>query len=515
MMELEIPEEGTPAPVSAVSGGISPASLVYELSVPGRVGVGLPRLDVPAAPLPEELLRKELPLPELDEASVVRHFTALSHDNFSVDGQFYPLGSCTMKYNPKMNEEAANFRGWRRTHPLLPEERTQGAVALIYKLQESLKAITGFKAVSLQPAAGAQGELAGVLMIRRYHRLRGDARRTRILIPDSAHGTNPASCTMAGFSAETIRSDRSGAVDIEALSAACAGEKGETLAGIMITNPGTLGLFEPRIREIIGIVHGAGGLVYGDGANMNALIGILKPAELGFDVMHLNLHKTFSTPHGGGGPGAGAVGAGPLLADFLPGPVAEVHDTAGGRTGAPVYGFTQPPQSIGRLKVFNGNFGVLVRAYAYIRRLGREGIRRAAEYAVLNANYLKVLVKEKYPTPFGADRFCMHEFTAAPDLGNGVTTLDIAKRLIDYGFHPPTTYFPLIVKEALMVEPTETETKETLEAFAAALNAIAREAETNPQLLKDAPHNTPVGRLDETAAARKPVLRYVFPSGPG
>jgi glycine dehydrogenase subunit 2 len=411
-----------------------------------------------------------------------------------------------MKYNPKMNEEAANLPGFRRTHPLLPPELTQGAAGLMYRLQESLKAITGFTAFSLQPAAGAQGELAGALMIRAFHRDRGDLRRTRMLIPDSAHGTNPATCSMAGFTAETIISTPAGEVDLEAVRAACAGEKAATLAGLMITNPGTLGLFEKNIAEIVRLVHAAGGLVYGDGANMNALLGVLKPADLGFDVMHLNLHKTFSTPHGGGGPGAGAVGAGPLLAEYLPGPVA-----VPGKGGA-AYVLETPRRSIGRLKIFNGNFGVLVRAYAYIRLLGKEGIRRAAEYAVLNANYLRALIKDVCPIPLGKDRFCMHEFVASPGFGHGrepgITTMDIAKRLIDYGFHPPTVYFPLTVKEALMVEPTETESKETLEAFAAALKKIAEEARTNPALLKEAPRHTPVGRLDETAAARKPVLRY-------
>ncbi|MDR3167794.1 MAG: aminomethyl-transferring glycine dehydrogenase subunit GcvPB, partial [Treponema sp.] len=453
--------------------------------------------------------------------SVVRHYTRLSRENFSVDGQFYPLGSCTMKYNPKMNEEAANLSGFRRTHPLLPEEKTQGAITLIYKLQESLKGITGFTAFSLQPAAGAQGELAGLLMIRAWHRSRGDNNRTRVLVPDSAHGTNPATCTMAGFIAETIPSDPSGAVSLEALKAACAGEKAKTLAGLMITNPGTLGLFESSIREITALIHDAGGLVYGDGANMNALMGIIKPAALGFDVMHLNLHKSFSTPHGGGGPGAGALGAGPLLEAYLPGPIAVLKpgaSPAGDYGDEPVYTLRVPPKSIGRIKSFNGNFSVLLRAYAYIRVLGREGIRRVAEHAVLNANYLRALVKDDYPTPFGKGRFCMHEFVASPALGPGITTMDIAKRLIDYGFHPPTVYFPLIVKEAFMVEPTETESKETLEAFAAALKTIAQEARNSPEILKNAPANlgsaglqvnpAPVGRLDETSAARKPILRY-------
>ncbi|MDR0589684.1 MAG: aminomethyl-transferring glycine dehydrogenase subunit GcvPB [Spirochaetaceae bacterium] len=474
--------------------------LIYEESVDGRRGVVLPKPDVPQSPLPEDLLREDLDLPETDELTVVRHFTRLSRQNFSIDGQFYPLGSCTMKYNPRMNEEAAEIRGFRRAHPLLGAAENQGALALIWKLQESLKKITGFAAFSLQPAAGAQGELAGVLMIRAYHQRRGDRERRRILIPDSAHGTNPATCAMAGFTAETVPSTPSGELDLEALKNACTGEKGASLAGIMITNPNTLGLFEPRIREIIAMIHDAGGLVYGDGANMNALLGVLKPADLGFDVMHLNLHKTFSTPHGGGGPGAGAVGAGSLLAEYLPGPLAAKT----GETYAPV----TPPRSIGRLKAFYGNFGVLVRAYAYIRLLGREGIRRVGEQAVLNANYVKALIQDLYPLPFGADRPCMHEFAASPNVGNHLSTLDIAKRLIDYGFHPPTVYFPLIVKEALMVEPTETESKETLDAFAAALRAIAGEAKTRPELLTAAPQDTPVGRLDETAAARKPVLTY-------
>jgi glycine dehydrogenase subunit 2 len=504
--------------------GSGPEPSLFELSRPGRTGVILPGRDVPETPLPEELLREELALPETDELSVVRHYTRLSEKNFSVDGQFYPLGSCTMKYNPKMNEEAAALNGFRRTHPLLPEGKTQGALAVIYKLQESLKAITGFSAFSLQPAAGAQGELAGLLMIRAWHRDRGNHKRIRVLVPDSAHGTNPATCTMAGFTAETIPSDPSGAVNLEALKAACAGEKAETLAGLMITNPGTLGLFESAIREITAIIHDAGGLVYGDGANMNALMGVVKPAALGFDVMHINLHKSFSTPHGGGGPGAGAVGAGPLLEAYLPGPAAVLQAAGPPKTGTvspageQFYALKTPPRSIGRMKAFNGNFSVLLRAYAYIRVLGKEGIRRVAEHAVLNANYLRALIREDYPTPFGEGRFCMHEFAASPALGAGITTMDIAKRLIDFGFHPPTVYFPLIVKEAFMVEPTETESRETLEAFAAALKAIAREARDSPETLKNAPASlgssglrvtpAPVGRLDEISAARKPILRW-------
>jgi glycine dehydrogenase subunit 2 len=463
-----------------------------------------------------------LALPELSEAQVVRHFTRLSQRNFSVDGQFYPLGSCTMKYNPKLNEEAAAEEGFRRSHPLMAGTYTQGNLELMYRLQERLKSLTGFEGCSLQGSAGAQGELAGMLMIRARHRGGSGDTRRRVLIPDSAHGTNPATCTMAGFTAESIPSGADGAVDMEALRESVAGEKAKTLAGIMITNPGTLGLFERNIAEIIRIIHNAGGLVYGDGANMNALMGIIKPGDLGFDVMHLNLHKTFSTPHGGGGPGAGAIMAGKTLAAFLPGPVV-VRDPEAASAGpamanpasanpaaaGPVYRLEKPPSSIGRIKSFYGNFGVLVRAYAYIRTLGTRGLRRASEYAVLNANYLRALIRDHYPTPFGPERPCMHEFTSSPNLGKDIHTIDIAKRLIDYGFHPPTVYFPLIVKEAFMAEPTETETKETMDAFAAALEAIAEEARTSPELLKNAPHFTPVGRLDETAAARNPVLRYI------
>lgn len=474
--------------------------LLKDSGAEGRIGVVLPKLDVSETTIPANLLRTSLKLPEMDELSVVRHFTLLSQRNYSIDGQFYPLGSCTMKYNPKMNEAAAAHPGFRRSHPLAPEDLSQGAIGLIFELQEALRAITGFKAMSVQGAAGAHGELAGALMIRSYHLSRGDRTRVRMLIPDSAHGTNPASCTMAGLSAETIPSDGAGGVDMEALRAACAGEKGKTVAGLMITNPSTLGLFERNIEEIVRIVHAAGGLVYSDGANMNALVGALRPADLGFDVMHLNLHKTFSTPHGGGGPGAGAVGAGPALADFLPGPLA-VKSSEG-------YSFVTPKSSIGRIKAFHGNFGILVRAYAYIRLLGADGLRRVAENAVLNANYLRTLVEEAYPVAYGEGRRSMHEFVASPELGPDIHTLDIAKRLIDYGFHPPTIYFPLIVKEALMAEPTETESKETLDAFAAALEKIAEEARTEPELLKGAPHDTPIGRLDETAAARKPVLCY-------
>jgi len=468
---------------------------IWELSVPGRVGASLPEADVPKYPLPGEIpLRTELPLPEVSELDVVRHFTRLSRLNFSIDTHMYPLGSCTMKYNPKVNDAVSSLPGFSEAHPLLSEELCQGSLELLYRLQTALAELSGFQAVSLQPAAGAQGELAGVLMIRAYHLDRGDRKRTRILIPDSAHGTNPASVSMAGFTAEQIPSDKRGNVDLAVLRERC----DDTVAGLMITNPNTLGLFEEQIEEVTAIVHQAGGLVYGDGANFNALLGYLKPAHVGIDVMHFNLHKTFSTPHGGGGPGAGPVGAGPALAPYLPGPIV--------RTVEPDVRYTlfYPEKTIGRLKSFYGNFGVLVRAFTYILQMGGEGLRAVAEHAVLNANYLKHLIEKRYRIPY--NRPCMHEFVATGDVAPGVHTMDIAKRLLDYGFHPPTVYFPLIVKEALMIEPTETESRQTLEAFAEALLKIAKEAVSSPELLHEAPHDTPVGRLDEVRAAREPIL---------
>ena len=468
---------------------------IWELSVPGRVGASLPEADVPEYPLPGEIpLRTELPLPEVSELDVVRHFTRLSRLNFSIDTHMYPLGSCTMKYNPKVNDAVSSLPGFSEAHPLLSEELCQGSLELLYRLQTALAELSGFQAVSLQPAAGAQGELAGVLMIRAYHLDRGDRKRTRILIPDSAHGTNPASVSMAGFTAEQIPSDKRGNVDLAVLRERC----DDTVAGLMITNPNTLGLFEEQIEEVTAIVHQAGGLVYGDGANFNALLGYLKPAHVGIDVMHFNLHKTFSTPHGGGGPGAGPVGAGPALAPYLPGPIV--------RTVEPDVRYTlfYPEKTIGRLKSFYGNFGVLVRAFTYILQMGGKGLRAVAEHAVLNANYLKHLIEKRYRIPY--NRPCMHEFVATGDVAPGVHTMDIAKRLLDYGFHPPTVYFPLIVKEALMIEPTETESRQTLEAFAEALLKIAEEAVSSPELLHEAPHDTPVGRLDEVRAAREPIL---------
>ncbi|MCE5256539.1 MAG: aminomethyl-transferring glycine dehydrogenase subunit GcvPB [Spirochaetaceae bacterium] len=468
--------------------------LIFELSGEGRVGCALPKSDVPHYQLPAGLERDALDLPQVDELTVVRHYSRLSQKNYSIDTNFYPLGSCTMKYNPKVNETAAGLPGWRLSHPLAGEKYSQGSLELIYKLQASLAEIGGFKAVSLQPAAGAHGEFSGVLMIRKYLLDRGEAKRTKMLIPDSAHGTNPASCAMAGFETQTIPSGPDGNIDMKALKAAL----DDRVAGIMITNPNTLGLFEKKIEKIAAMVHKAGGLVYGDGANMNALVGVFKPGEAGIDVMHFNLHKTFSTPHGGGGPGAGMIAAGKTLAPYLPGPVAVKNRGQ--------YGLQMPDRSIGRVKSFLGNFGVLVRAYAYILMQGKDGLRRIAENSVLNANYLKASLEHAYVVKY--PHTCMHEFVAMGDVAPGIHTLDIAKRLIDYGFHPPTIYFPLIVPEALMIEPTETESKETLDAFVEAMLAIAREAVEQPQLLHDAPVTTPVGRLDEVQAARYPVLRY-------
>jgi glycine dehydrogenase subunit 2 len=476
------------------------APLIFELSRPGRCAVKLPDLDVPPAALPEGLVRNDLPLPEVSEADVVRHYTRLSQMNYSVDTGFYPLGSCTMKYNPKINEDMTRLPGFVHLHPYQDEESVQGALFLMYHLQEFLKEIGGFAGVSLQPAAGAHGELTGVLMMRAYHLDRGDAQRDVILVPDSAHGTNPASTTMSGLRVVEVPSDARGNVDMDALKAAC-DEHGERLVGMMLTNPNTLGLFDEYVEQITALVHERGGLMYGDGANLNALLGIARPGDLGFDVLHYNLHKTFSTPHGGGGPGSGPVGVAPSLIDFLPSPIVGQVDNL-------TYTFVSPQKSIGRVKAFYGHFGVMVRAYTYVRMLGAYGLQRVAEHAVLNANYLMSLVKDTYRVPYS--RTCMHEFVCegrvsdAPD----VHALDISKRLIDYGFHPPTNYFPLIVDEALMIEPTETESKETLDAFAEALLRIAKEASTDPNLLHDAPHSAPVSRLDEVRAARELVLRW-------
>jgi glycine dehydrogenase subunit 2 len=475
--------------------------LVYELSSPGRIGVSLPELDVDPATLPPSLLREDLPLPELSESDVVRHFLRLSQMNFAVDKGFYPLGSCTMKYNPKVNEDAARLPGFGFVHPLQDPETAQGCLALMHQLQLWLCEISGMAAVSLQPSAGAQGELTGVLIMRAYHHARGESDRRRMLIPNSAHGTNPASVAMAGMEAVEVPSDRHGNVDLEALHTLCDG----TVAGLMLTNPNTLGLFEENILDVAEAVHSCGGLLYGDGANLNALLGVVRPGDLGFDLMHFNLHKTFSTPHGGGGPGSGPVGVSEKLADFLPSPVVKILEE-GGEEEPPLFGLTTPAQSIGRMRAFHGNFGILVRAYVYIRMLGAAGLRRVSENAVLNANYLRALLKDTYTIPYA--RNCMHEFVAEGRFADapGIGAIDIAKRLMDYGMHPPTVMFPLIVHDALMIEPTETESKQMLDAFADAMKKIAAEARANPELLHEAPHNAPVGRLDEVRAAKQPVL---------
>ncbi|MEL7644770.1 MAG: aminomethyl-transferring glycine dehydrogenase subunit GcvPB [Anaerolineaceae bacterium] len=475
---------------------------IFQLSSPGRQGVRFPASDVPEVELPAAFRRKELPLPELAESDTVRHFTRISQKNYAIDLGFYPLGSCTMKYNPKINEVTSRLPGFALSHPLQPEDTVQGNLYLMYTLQEWLKEIAGFAGVSLQPAAGAHGELTGVLIIRKYHVDRGDTQRTRILIPDSAHGTNPATSAMSGFEVVHLPSDTRGNVDLEALKGLC----DERLAGLMLTNPNTLGLFDENVTQVIEMVHAAGGLVYGDGANLNALLGIVRPGDLGFDIMHINLHKTFSTPHGGGGPGSGPVAVCQQLVDYLPDPVVAIVEP-GSEELPPLYGYAHPAKSIGRVKSFNGHFGMLVRAFTYIAMHGKDGLRDIAEKSVLNANYLLAKVKDVYHLPY--DRRCMHEFVVEGQWADapGIRAIDIAKRLIDYNFHPPTNYFPLIVHEALMIEPTETESVETLDAFADAMRKIAVEARENPELLHDAPHNSPVGRCDEVRAAKQLILR--------
>jgi glycine dehydrogenase subunit 2 len=474
---------------------IRPEPLIFELSSPGRTAYTLSDLDVTPAKLPEKHLRSELNLPEVSELDFTRHYTRLSQKNYSIDTVFYPLGSCTMKYNPKVNEKAAQIEGLTQVHPLQPTETVQGSLELMYKLQEALKEIAGFAGISLQPAAGAHGEFAGVLIMRAFHESRGDTKRNKILIPDSAHGTNPASSAMSGFKVVELPSDKRGNVDLEALKETC----DDTVVGLMLTNPNTLGLFEEQILEVCATVHDCGGLVYGDGANLNALLGIARPGDLGIDVMHFNLHKTFTTPHGGGGPGCGPVGVNQTLLPFLPGLIAlRVGDH---------YELKEPEKSIGLLKAFYGNYGMFIRAYTYIRMMGPDGLRAVAENAVINANYLKELVSPHFK--LAVDRVCMHEFVVHGDIpGTDVRALDVSKRLIDYGFHPPTNYFPLIVHDALMIEPTETESQDTLDAFAEALIQIAAEARSDPDLVHNAPQTTPVTRLDEVKAVRKPVLCY-------
>ncbi len=482
---------------------IKEKSLIFEISKPGRKAYSLPECDVPEISL-DELLddryirKKDAELPEVSELDAVRHFTQLSRRNHGVDSGFYPLGSCTMKYNPKVNEQVARFDGFAKIHPYQPESSVQGALELMYNLDVYLSEITGMDKISLQPAAGSHGELAGLMIIKSYHQNRGDHKRNKIVIPDSAHGTNPASSAVAGFDIIEIKTNEQGGIDLDYLKSVMSDE----IAGLMLTNPNTLGLFDENILEIADIVHKAGGLLYYDGANTNAIMGIARPGDMGFDVVHLNLHKTFSTPHGGGGPGAGPVGVKKDLIPFLPTPVVSKNDTD-------YFLDYDRPLSIGKIRSFYTNFGIIVRAYTYILSMGATGLREASEMAVTNANYIANKLKDVYYLP--VDRICMHEcvFSGKWQKDKGVSTLDIAKRLLDFGYHPPTVYFPLIVPEALMIEPTETESKETLDEFIAVLRQIANEVIENPEIVKTAPHNTVISRLDEALAARKPVLKYV------
>jgi glycine dehydrogenase subunit 2 len=477
--------------------------LIYEKSQPGRSASSLPRHELPEAEVPEELRRAEPPrLPELPEFELVRHFTELSTRNFGIDTGFYPLGSCTMKYNPRVNERVAALPGFRDLHPLQEEDAAQGALELQWRLGEALREVTGLDAVSLQPAAGSQGELTGLMLMRAYFGDRGEERDT-VITADTAHGTNPASVTMAGYRLEKVETDARGNLDLDDLRA----KVNERTAGLMLTNPSTLGLFDENIEEVAAIFHGVGALLYYDGANLNAVCGISRPGDMGFDIVHINLHKTFSQPHGGGGPGGGPIAVRSTLEPFLPVPAVVRREEGFGLD-------YDRPKTIGRVRAFGGPFGVFVRSYAFIRAYG-PALREMSEVAVLNANYLLARLKDAYDLPF--DRLCMHEFVLSArrlKREHGVTALDVAKRLIDYGFHPPTIYFPLIVSEALMIEPTETETKETLDAFADAMLAIAREAAESPDLPKGAPTSAPVRRLDEVKAARNPVVRYRFEEHP-
>jgi glycine dehydrogenase subunit 2 len=487
--------------VSVVGERLQPT--LFERSRPGRGGGKIPHPPADALDRIPAAARRATPpaLPELAEPEVVRHYVNLSQLNYAVDTGFYPLGSCTMKYNPKLNEWAARLPGFAGLHPLAPDAIAQGTLQLLFELEAMLAEISGMDAVTLQPAAGAHGELTGIMMIRAYHRSRGDTERVEVLVPDSSHGTNPATASMAGFRTITIPSAPDGGVDLDAFRAAT----GPRTAAIMITNPSTLGLFESRIGELLEATHAAGALAYMDGANLNAILGRFRPGEAGFDVMHFNTHKTFSTPHGGGGPGAGPVGVRSHLAPFLPSPRV-VHDEGGGYR---LETWGERPTSIGRMRSHVGSTGVLVRAYAYLRAHGAAGLREVSDDAVLAANYLKARVGAAFEIPF--ERACKHEFIASSaglKRRTGVRTLDVAKRLIDKGFHPPTIYFPLTVEEAMLIEPTETESLETLDAFVDALLEIAREAETDPELVTSAPHAAPVRRLDETAAARQPNLRW-------
>jgi glycine dehydrogenase subunit 2 len=476
--------------------------LIFELSSTGRRGYSLPELDVPPEDirtlLPQEVLReKEVKLPELSEVDVVRHFIRLSILNHHVDKGFYPLGSCTMKYNPKINEDLARLPGFSQVHPYQPEETSQGALRLMYELGEYLKEIAGMDNITLQPAAGAQGELTGMLLTRAYHKKKGNP-RSKVVIPDSAHGTNPASLVIAGYTTSQVKSNEKGLVDLDELKKVMT----EEVAAVMLTNPNTLGLFESQILEIERIVHDAGALLYLDGANLNALMGIAKPGDMGFDMVHFNLHKTFSTPHGGGGPGSGPLGVKKHLADFLPVPV------VGKKDEEEYFLDFQKPDSIGKVQAFYGNFGVMVKAYAFIRACGSVGLRRVSENAIINANYLMESLKEYYHLPYPGP--CQHEFVLSgkKQKEKGAKTLDIAKRLLDYGLHAPTVYFPLIVSEALMIEPTESESRESLDEFIEAMIKIDQEIKSNPEIVRSAPHNTPVARLDEAKAAKDLNVRW-------
>ncbi len=476
-------------------------SLIFEKSVPGRKGYSLPDLDVAEIPLgeliPDRFQRKDPPrLPELSEVDVVRHFTSLSRDNYGIDQGFYPLGSCTMKYNPKINEDIARYAGFSQLHPLQQEEQAQGNLQLLYELSAALAEITGLDRVSLQPAAGAQGELAGILMIRAYHQHHGNPRK-KVIVPDSAHGTNPATAHLAGYEVVVVPSNRDGLVDLGHLEKLADTDT----AALMLTNPNTLGLFEREMSKITEIIHSVGALLYMDGANLNAMLALCRPGDMGFDVVHANLHKTFTTPHGGGGPGAGALAVKQILEPYLPSPVVEMTDR----------GYVlnnRRPLSIGKIHGFHGNFGNLVRAYAYIRHIGAQGLLEVSTNAILNANYLRKRLEGVYPIPY--NRISMHEFvlSAKPFRKQGVHAWDIAKRLMDFGFHPPTVNFPLIVEEALMIEPTETESKETLDRFCEAMRQIAREIEENPEVVKSAPHTRSVKRLDEVRAVKALNIRW-------
>ncbi|WP_275955183.1 aminomethyl-transferring glycine dehydrogenase subunit GcvPB [Miniphocaeibacter halophilus] len=477
--------------------------LIFELSKPGKTGYRLPSLDVEGKDLseyiPEELLATdELDFPEVSEVDVIRHFTNLSMKNYGLDRGFYPLGSCTMKYNPKINEDVASLEGFTNLHPYQKDEDVQGTLEALYNVGEALSEISGMDFMTLQPAAGAHGEITGVMLIKAYHEHNGQNQRNKIIVPDAAHGTNPATAAMAGYEIIEIKSKPNGMVDIDALKAVV----GDDTAGLMLTNPNTLGIYDENIKDITSIIHDAGGLVYYDGANMNAILGHSRPGDMGFDIVHYNVHKTFSTPHGGGGPGAGPVGVKSFLKPFLPKPVVEKKDDG------TYYLDFDVPYTLGKMKAFVGHVAILLRTYSYILTMGKDGLRDASTMAVLNANYLAQSLKENYNLPL--DRLYKHEFVLAgiKDDTHTITTLDVAKRILDKGFHAPTVYFPLIVPEALMIEPTESEPKDTLDDFIKALNEIAEEAKTNPELLKTAPHDTPVRRPDETKAAKDLVLKY-------